>query len=113
MTQRGEIWWADLGPTRGSAPAKRRPALVVQSDSFNASKIATVMVVAISSNLRLAAAPGNVRLSKRQSRLPKPSIVNVSQVVTLNKRGLTEQISSLAPEVMQQVDEGLRLSLGL
>ena len=113
MTQRGEIWWADVGPTRGSAPAKRRPALVVQADSFNASKIATVMVVVISSNLRLAAAPGNVRLSKRQSRLPKPSIVNVSQVVTLDKRGLTEQISSLGPEAMQQVDEGLRLSLGL
>ena len=113
MTQRGEIWWADVGPTRGSAPAKRRPALVVQADSFNASKIATVMVVVISSNLRLAAAPGNIRLSKRQSRLPKPSIVNVSQVVTLDKRGLTEQISSLGPETMQQVDEGLRLSLGL
>lgn len=111
--RRGEIWWADFGPPRDSRPAKLRPALIVQADSFNASRIKTVMVAAISSNLRLAEAPGNVRLSKRLSGLPKPSVVNVSQVATVDKATLVNQVSSLKADTMSEVDSGLRLSLGL
>lgn len=111
--RRGEIWWARLGAPRGSMPAKRRPVLVVQSDAFNDSSIATVMAAVITSNLRLEAAPGNVRLSKRSSRLPKESVVNVSQVVTLNRGDLIEHAGSLAAETMATVDDGLRLSLSI
>ena len=113
MTQRGEIWWADLGPVRGSAPAKRRPVLVVQSDAFNASRIGTLLAVAITSNMRLADAPGNLALTKRQSRLQRASVVNVSQVVTLDRGSLSERISKLSTEQMLRVDAGLRLALGL
>ncbi|GBD84027.1 mRNA interferase MazF6 [bacterium BMS3Abin02] len=111
--RRGEIWWADLGPARGSEPAKRRPVLIVQADPFTASHIATVIAAVITSNLRLADAPGNVRLSKRASKLGKPSVVNVSQVVTLNKTALTEPVATLPTEVTLEVDAGLRLVLGL
>jgi mRNA interferase MazF len=111
--RRGEIWWADLGPGRGSAPAKRRPVLVVQSDPFNASRIGTVMAVIITSNTRLANAPGNVALTKTQSRLQQPSVVNVSQVVTLDRVSLDARVSKLPEKVMSDVDDGLRLALGL
>lgn len=111
--RRGEIWWADLGQRRGSAPAKRRPVVIVQSDAFNASAISTVMVAAITSNLRLADAPGNVRLGTRTSKLPKSSVVNVSQVATIDKSALSGRVSALSTETMTQVDEGLRLSLAL
>jgi mRNA interferase MazF len=111
--QRGEIWWADLGPIRDSAPAKRRPVLVVQADPFNASQIQTVMAAVITSNLKLAEAPGNVSLSKRISKLSRRSVVNVSQVVTLDKQALTERISSLSRSTMDAVDAGLRLALDL
>jgi mRNA interferase MazF len=111
--KRGDIWWADLGVGRGSQPAKRRPVLVVQSDPFNASRIGTVMVATITSNLRLADAPGNVRISKRSTKLPRDSVVNVSQVVTLDRSMLASLVGSLTPRVMGDVDEGLRLALGL
>lgn len=111
--RRGEIWWADFGPPRDSGPAKLRPAVIVQADGFNASRIKTVMVALISSNLRLAEAPGNVRLSKRLSGLPKPSVVNVSQVATVDKATLTSHVSSLGADTMREVDRGLRLALDL
>lgn len=111
--RRGEIWWAHLGPARGSAPAKRRPVLVVQSDPFNASRIGTVVAAIITSNTRVADAPGNVALTKAQSRLQKPSVVNVSQVVTLDRGSLDARVSSLPEKVMSDVDDGLRLVLGL
>ncbi len=111
--RRGEIWWTELGPPVGSQPAKRRPVLIVQSDPFNASRINTVVVAAITSNLRLEAAPGNVRLSRRISRLSKTSVVNVSQIVTLDKATLVDRVSSLPSKAMSQVDEGLRLVLDL
>ena len=111
--QRGEIWWADLGPAVGSSPAKRRPVLVVQADPFNASRIKTVLAAVITSNVRLGDAPGNVVLSRRQSKLAKGSVVNVSQVVTMDRGALTERVSSLARDTMDTVDDGLRLSLDL
>ena len=110
---RGEIWWASLRAPSGSEPGYRRPILIVQADSFNRSKINTVIAVAITSNLRLAQAPGNVRLTKRQSGLKRDSVVNVSQVITLNKSFLTERVGRLPESKLREVDDGLRLVLGL
>ncbi len=111
--QRGEIWCAQLPAPRGSGPGYRRPVLVVQSDSFNRSRIGTVVVAAITSNPSLAAAPGNVLLRRRTSGLPKPSVVNVSQVLTLDRTMLTESVRALPRAEMTAVDNGLRLALGL
>ena len=111
--QRGDIWWATLRPPTGSEPGFRRPVLVVQSDDFNQSRINTVIVAILTSNLRLKAAPGNVFLAKRGTKLAKDSVANVSQVVTLDKSFLTKQISRVSAEQMQYVDEGLRLVLNL
>lgn len=110
--QRGEIWWAELGDPAGSKPGYRRPILIVQSDSFNRSAISTVICAAITSNLRLATAPGNVRVSARESGLSKASVVNVSQVITLDKMVLTERVKALDAHSMQMVNEGLQLVLG-
>jgi mRNA interferase MazF len=110
---RGEIWWASLLAPSGSEPAYRRPVLIIQADSFNRSKINTVIAAAITSNLRLAQAPGNVRLTKRESGLKRDSVVNVSQAVTLNKSFLTERVGRVPASKLREVDEGLRLVLGL
>ncbi len=111
--KRGEVWWADLADPVGSGPGYRRPVLVIQSKPFNESRIATVIVAVITTNLALGEAPGNVRLSKSESGLPKPSVVNVSQVITIDKSILTEKVKSLPGAVVQRVDEGLRLALAL
>ncbi len=111
--ERGEIWWASLAEPTGSAPGFRRPVLIVQSDFFNVSQIQTVIVAAISSNLNLSAAPGNVFLSASESGLPKDSVVNVSQIITVNKRSLTEKVSQLSPKRFSEVESGLRLVLHL
>ena len=111
--RRGEIWWANLPAPAGSEPGYRRPVLVVQSDDFNKSQIATVLAVAITSNQRLAAAPGNVPLPRRGTGLTRRSVVNVSQVVTLDRRFLTERSGRASSAIMNQVDDGLRLVLQL
>lgn len=112
--KRGEIWWAALGGEPvGSAPSFKRPVLVIQSKPFNESRIATVIVAVITTNLALAEAPGNVRLSKSESGLLKPSVVNVSQIITVDKGVLTEKVKSLPGAVVQRVDDGLRLALAL
>jgi mRNA interferase MazF len=111
--KRGEIWWALLASPRGSEPGFRRPVAIVQADSFNDSRIQTVVVAAITSNTDLAAAPGNVLLSRRQSRLPKDSVLNVSQLLTIDRSFLDKRIARLSPKVMEGVDKGLRLALGL
>ena len=111
--RRGDIWWADLPAPVGSGPGYRRPVLVIQSNVFNASRIGTVVVAAITSNLELARAPGNVRLDKKQSHLPKESVVNVSQVATLDRRILSERVASLSHETMIRVDAGVRLVLAV
>ena len=113
VIQRGEIWWASLGEPRGSAPGYRRPVLVIQSDAFNRSSIGTVTVAAVTSNLHLGDAPGNVRLTARQSKLPRPSIVNLSQVLTVDRRFLTERVGRLPGGLLTEVDAGLRLALSL
>lgn len=111
--QRGEIWWADLPAPVGSGPGYRRPVLVVQSDSFNRSRIQTVVVAVITKNLDLAAAPGNVLLSPRVSRLPLDAVVNVSQIITIDRTLLLEYISLLTPRKLAQVAAGLRQVLDL
>ena len=111
--RRGEIWWASLPDPRGSGPGFRRPVLVVQNNPFNESRIRTVVVAAVSSNVRLAEAPGNVLLNEDESRLPRPSVINVSQILTVDKSFLTEQVSVLGTDIMARVDAGLNLVLGL
>jgi mRNA interferase MazF len=111
--KRGEVWWASLpGPT-GSGPGFRRPVVVIQSDSFNESKISTVIVAVITSNLALSDAPGNVRLAKRDSGLPKASVVNVSQVFTLDRARLTKRMRTLPSGTMEKLNSGLRVVIGL
>ena len=113
MIKRGEIWWAELADPRGSEPGYRRPVLVVQSDAFNRSRVSTVIVVAITSNVRLAEAPGNVLLSRRDSKLRRDSVINVSQVLTLDERFLVEKAGSLSDRIVEAVESGLRQVLSL
>lgn len=111
--KRGEIWWASLPEPTGSGPGFRRPVLVVQANPFNSSRIGTLVVTSITSNLRLSAAPGNVKIAKSESGLGKPSVVNVSQVLTLDRTLLTEQVRRLSDKKMIEVDQGLRMVLAL
>lgn len=111
--RRGEIWWASLPDPVGSGPGYRRPVLVVQSDEFNQSAIRTTICAVITSNLRLAEAPGNVRLTRRASGLSKDSVVNVSQLITVDKQLLTARIGRMAPAALRDVEAGMRLVLTL
>ena len=111
--RRGEVWWASLPPPTGSEPGYRRPVLVVSSDDFNDTKINTVVVAALTSNVRLAAAPGNVLLKMHDSGLARDSVVNVSQILTVNKTALTEKATAITGATLARVEDGLRLVLGL
>lgn len=111
--KRGQLWWAELHEPHGSEPGYRRPVLVIQADSFNASRIQTVIVVAITSNLRLKNAPGNVLLPARMSGLAKDSVANVSQILTLDKSFLSEQMSQINAQTMRHIDDGIKLALAL
>jgi mRNA interferase MazF len=111
--ERGEIWWAGLPEPRGSAPGGRRPVLVIQSDRFNRSAIQTTIVATITGQLSRADAPGNVLLTAAQSGLPRDSVVNVSQLVTIDRSVLTERVSALGTTSMKKVDAGLRRVLEL
>jgi len=92
---KGDIWWASLDEPRGSEPGYRRPVVIISSNEFNISKIRTVIVAVITSNLRLAEAPNNFRISKKESGLLKESVVNISQLLTLDKSFLTERTGKL------------------
>lgn len=107
--KRGEVWWASLPEPIGLGPGLRRPVLVIQANSFNSSRISTVIVAIITSNLALAEAPGNVRISKSDSGLKKASVVNVSQIITLDRSLLTSCIKAIPAKTMQRVNEGLQL----
>jgi mRNA interferase MazF len=113
VIERGTVHWADLGEAVGSRPAKRRPVLVIQADPYNRSRLATVLVAVLTSNTRLAAAPGNVFLPATSSGLPRDSVVNVTALVTLNKDDLAEVVGKLPAALMRAVDSGLRQVLGL
>jgi mRNA interferase MazF len=111
--RRGEIWWARLGAARGSEPGFKRPVVIVQSNEFNDSRIATVLCAVVTSNTRLAAAPGNVLLKRRDSGLRRDSVVNVSQILTLDKRFLEKRVKPLSAGRLRELDGGLRLALAL
>ena len=111
--RRGEIWCAALPVPRGSEPGFRRPVVVIQADSFNQSRIQTLIVAVVTTNLRLAAVPGNVRLSRAEGGLQEESVVNVSQLLTIDKGYLDERLGSLNAARMTAIDDGLRLALSL
>ncbi len=113
VIQQGEIWWAELPEPRGSELGYRRPVVVVQGDTFNRSRINTILCVAITSNLRLAAAPGNVLLSAEITGLSKDSVANVTQVITLDRVFLSEHVGSLPPNLVQAILDGILLVLGV
>lgn len=113
MIERGAICWADLGDAAGSRPAKRRPVLVVQSNSYNASRLGTVVALVISSKTSLAALPGNVFLPATATGLPKDSAVNVTAIVTLDKTDLGDPVVVLPRYLTDDVDRGLRRVLDL
>ena len=113
VVERGQIWWADLGEPSGSAPAFRRPILVVQNDAFNRSRIRTVVAVVLTSNLRLIEAPGNVLVPAKTAGLPKDSVVNVSQIITVDRDFLAEPAGRLRGQLLKDVENGLRLVLAL
>ena len=113
VVRRGEIWWANLPEPIGSEPGYRRPVLVIQSNDFNRSRIATVIIVVVTSNIRLGQAPGNVFLPSKLTKLSKDSVANISQVLTVDKSFLTEKVSVLPSRLLEQVEKGLRLVLEL
>ncbi len=109
VIRQGDIFWVDLGMPSGSEPGYRHPHVVIQNNLFNQSKINTVVVCALTSNLKRAGAPGNVLLAKGEANLKRPSVVNVSQIVTVDKSDLIEKIGTLSPQRVSQVTEGIRL----
>jgi mRNA interferase MazF len=111
--RRGEIWWADLAEPRGSEPGFHRPLVIVQADGFNRSRIATVLAVVLTSNLRLVDAPGNVLFPAKAAGLPKDSVANVSQVVTLDRPFLEKRAGKIPHRLMAALDAGLKLVLDL
>lgn len=111
--KRGEVWWAALRLPSGSEPGYRRPVTIIQSDEFTASRINTIIAATVTSNMHLALSPGNVSLPKREAGLPRQSVINVSQLLTLNKGDLTERIGRLSHKRIQELDAGLRLVLAL
>jgi mRNA interferase MazF len=114
VIKRGEVWWASLSDPKGSEPGYRRPVVIIQSNPFNESKINTVIISAISSNLQLAKAPGNIKLGKSKSLgLKKESVLNVSQIYTVDKSFLTQKIGKLTPNQINELNEGLKLVLSI
>ena len=113
MIERGGIYWVDLGEPHRSRPGKRRPVLVVQADSYNTSRLATIVVAAITSNTALAVLPGNVFLPASATGLPRDSTVNVTAILTLDKADLGEPIGTLPRYLTDDVARGLRRVLDL
>ena len=112
MIAQGEVWWADLGEPAGSAPAFRRPVVVVQSEAFTRSRIATVVCVALTSSLKWAEAPGNVALTARSTGLDRNSVANVSQIVTLDRTELDERVGKVTQRELDQIIDGIGVVLG-
>ena len=113
MVRRGEIWWAELPEPLNSEPGYKRPLLVIQSNEFNKSRINTVIAAVITTNTRLAAAPGNILLSAKKSKLPEEIVINVSRIITIDKSFLAEKVHTLSRQIMVKVGEGVRLVLRL
>jgi mRNA interferase MazF len=112
VISQGDVWWADLGTPSGSEPGFTRPVVVVQGDALNRSRLATVVCVPLTSNLGWAEAPGNVLLSARTTSLPKDSVANISQIVTLDRTVLTERVAKLSRAKLELVLSGIDVVLG-
>jgi mRNA interferase MazF len=110
---RGEIWWADFGIPFGSEPGFRRPVLIIQDDSFNKSKINTIVVVPLTTNLVLEDAPGNVLLEKEESGLSKDSVIVVSQIGVLDRKRFIEKSTKVSKGIIEEVEYGIKLVLGI
>lgn len=106
--ERGEVWWASLPEPDGSEPGGRRPVLVIQANAFNKSSIKTVIVAALTTRLERASAPGNVLMTGKQSGLRSDSVISVSQILTVDRRALTEKVGNAPAKIVGQVDDGLR-----
>ena len=113
VVERGQVWWADLDAPSGSEPGFRRPVLIVQDDAFNRSRLRTVIAVVLTSNLRLVEAPGNVLIPAKSAGLPKASVANVSQVITIDRDFLSEPAGRVRGQLLNEVENGLRLVLAL
>ena len=112
VISQGDIWWAELPAPSGSAPGFRRPVVIIQGDALNRSRIATAIVIPLTSNLRWSNAPGNVPLSKRATGLSKDSVANVSQILTLDRDLLTECVGKLSRAKVQLIIAGVDVALG-
>ena len=113
MIRRGELWWATLPQSSASEPGFRRPVLIVQADAFNRSGIRTVIAAVLTSNLRLAEVPGNVELNTDESGLPKDSVVNISQIVSIDRSRLDERVGFISADKLEAVHRGLRMILDI
>ncbi len=111
--ERGSIWWAYLGEPQGSAPGYRRPVVIIQAENFTRSRLHTVLIAAISSNLRLADAPANIYIPAEISGLPRDSVINVSQIIAIDKAFFEEKVTDLPPQYLYLLDSGLRLIMDL
>lgn len=111
--KRGEIWWVDLAEPRGSEPGYRRPGVVISSNAFNDSRLRTIIMALLTTNMRLAELPGNLMIPPKGTGLARPSVVNVTQLATVDRDDLVEQIGRVPPAIMARIDEGLRLVLNL
>jgi mRNA interferase MazF len=109
VIKQGEIYWVDLGEPSGSEPGYRHPHIVIQNNIFNSSNINTVVVCTLTTNLKRSKAPGNVSLNKGEANLPKKSVVNISQIYTVNKSDLSEKIGQVSEKRMDEILEGLNL----
>jgi len=113
IVERGQVWTADLGEPEGSEPGYNRPVLIVQTDAFNRSRLHTVIAVVLSTNVRLVDAPGNVLIPAKASGSRKDSVANVSQVITIDREFLIELVGRVRGQFLEDVENGLRLILGL
>ena len=113
VVARREVWWADMDVPRGSEPGFRHPILIVQADAFNRSRLRTILGVILTSNMRLLDAPGNTLLSAASTGLPKDSVANVTQIVTLDESYLSARVGQVSRKLMAHVDSGLRRVLDL
>jgi len=110
---RGEIWWAEFDPPYGSEPANNRPVLIVQDDGFNESRIRTIVVLPLTTNLRLLDAPGNVYIGKKESKLKDDSVIITAQLYAIDRSRFREKIAKIKKEIMEEVELGIKLVLSL
>lgn len=113
MISRGQVWWADLGVPRGSSPGYERPVVVIQSESFNKTDISSVIIAISTTNLRLAAMPGNVLIEQGVGGMKEDSVINITRLFTVDRTDLVEYLGKLPNNKIEEIDDGLRLVLSL